>query len=95
MANHLTVGVFESSPSLIYAVVIGQIEMGEAMGVKVIEPRGLRTEDEALEGWCMHLSGRTLEITNNEVGGLQHGIDSGRKEAVRATGFDALTHASV
>ena len=49
-------------------MVVGKVQVGEAIGTQAVEPLRVATEHEALEGGCVDGGGRALQIAHDKIG---------------------------
>lgn len=62
--------------SLVYRVVIGQVQVREPMFLQDQQPLRLRTEDEALEDRGLHPRRRTLQVAHDDMCRAQHAVNT-------------------
>ena len=62
--------------SLIYAVVIREVAMGDAVLVEDGKPSGFSAKVKALIDRCFDFGCRTFEVGNNELAAVEKGIDA-------------------
>ena len=88
-------GAHEPTPTLIYGVVVGEIEMSDAVMFQHVQPLRLGTKDETLEHWFVDFCGRTLKISHDVVSLGEQRVDGRGKESVGPKIFDAQPYAAV
>jgi hypothetical protein len=81
--------------ALVDGVVVGQVEVGDAVLAQGVKPLGLGSEDEALLDWGLDLGGRALEIAHHDLGGTEHGVDAIREEMADSVTFYHPAHPTV
>jgi hypothetical protein len=78
--KYVTPGVDESLAPLVDGVVVGEVQVGDAVLAEGVEPLGFSPEDKTLEDGRLYLGGRTFEIAHNDLCRLEHGIDTIREQ---------------
>ena len=76
MKIDLGFGIGESPSALVYSVVVGQVQVGDAVLLQGMQPFRLCAEDELFEDGCLDFRGRALEIAYHHLGGTEHGVDA-------------------
>ena len=88
-------GVHQSRASLVDAVIVGQVEMGDVMLAEHGEPFGFCTENEFLEVWLNGLGGRAFQVAHHVIRLTEQRIDAFREKTLNADMFNALADATV
>ena len=88
-------GVHQSRTSLVYAVIVGQVEMGDVMLAERGEPFRLSTKNEFLEVWLNGLGGRAFQVAHYVIRLAEQRIDAFREKALNADMFNTLADAAV
>ena len=88
-------GVHKSRTSLVDAVIVGQVEMGDVMLAERGEPFGLSTKNEFLEVRLDGLGSRALQIAHHVIRLTEQRIDAFREKALNADMFNTLSDAAV
>lgn len=88
-------GVHQSRASLVYAVIVGQVEMGDVMLAERGEPFGFCTENEFLEVRLDGLGSRAFQVAHHVVRLTEQRIDTFREKALDAGVFNALADSTV
>ncbi len=68
--------VHQSLAPLIDSVIVGQIQVSDAVLSQGVEPFGLTSEDVTLEDGRLNLCGRTLQIANDQLRTTKHGVNT-------------------
>ena len=76
-------------------MVVGQIEMGEAVGTQSLQPLRLGAEHELLHHRRFKRSGRAFQIPHHKVGTAEQGIRPRVEDALYAVAFYLPTHTPV
>ena len=92
---HLLPGVGESLAALVDAVVVGQVEVGDAMAPQGGQPFRLAAEDIDFLHGSLYLGDRALQIGHHNVGGMEERVDTGAEEGVDPLVADKLAHTPV
>ena len=87
--------VAKSRPPLVDTVVVGHVQVGEAMLAEAVEPFGLCAEDEALHDGCLNLRGRAFQIAHDNLRLTEHGVDTRRKQGVNSVMVNNLPYSAV
>ncbi len=87
--------VHQSRTSLVYAVIVGQIEVSDVMLAERGEPFGLSTENEFLEVWLNGLGSRTFQVAHHIIRLTEQRIDTFREKVLDADMFNTLADSTV
>jgi hypothetical protein len=68
-------GVDQSLSPLVDGVVVGEVQVGNAVSLQYIEPFWLSTKDELLEDGGFDAGGGTFEVADNHLRSTKHGVD--------------------
>lgn len=74
----------ESLAPLIDAVIVGEVQVGDAMTMQDWQPRRLASEAETLEDRRLHLGGRAFEIGNDDVGCCKKAVNLPCKKQINS-----------
>ena len=88
-------GVHQSRTSLVDAVIIGQIEMGDVMLAERGEPFRLSAENEFLEVRLDGLGSRAFQVAHHVIRLTEQRIDTFREKALNADMLNTLADAAV
>ena len=88
-------GVHQSRASLIYAVIVGQVEMGDVMLVERGEPFGLSTKNEFLEVRLYGFRGRAFQVAHHVVRLTEQRIDAFGEKTLDADMLNTLSDPAV
>ena len=88
-------GADESATSLIHGVVVGQVQVGDAVTSECAEPFRIATKYILLYGRCVDLGSGTFQVTHHDVAVGEDGINLRCEKTVDADDVDALPHPSV
>ena len=69
--------------------------MGDAVLAEGVEPFWFGSEDITLEDGCLNLRGWTLEVADNDLCRLKHGVDTIRKQMADSVMLYHATHPAV
>ena len=93
--DDIPIGIHKSLAPLVYRVVVGEIQMGDAVLFQRIEPFGLCAEDELLEDGCLDLCGGAFEIAHDDLGRTKDGVDAIREQMVDSVMIDDSAHPAI
>ena len=88
-------GVHQSRTSLVDAVIVGQVEMGDVMLAERGEPFRLSTEYEFLEVRLYGLGSRAFQVAHHVIRLTEQRIDAFREKALDADMFNTLSDPAV
>ena len=88
-------GVHQSRTSLIYAVIVGQVEMSDVMLAERGEPFRLSAKNEFLEVRLDGLGSRTFQVAHHVIRLTEQRIDAFREKALNADMFNTLADSTV
>jgi len=88
-------GAFQSSSPLVNGVVIGQIQVGDAVSPQVKEPFRVSTEHKLLHGWRADVSSRALQVAHNNVAVGKYGVYLWCEEVVNSLRLNLSPHATI
>ena len=88
-------GVHQSRASLVDAVIVGQVEMGDVMLAERGEPFRFCTEYEFLEVRLYDFRGRALQVAHHVIRLTEQRIDAFREKAFDADMLNTLADAAV
>ena len=63
--DDIPIGIHKSLAPLVDRVVVGEVQVGDAMLFQRVEPFGLCAEDELFEDGCLDLRSRAFEIASS------------------------------
>ena len=88
-------GTHQPLPTLVHAMIVGQIEVSKTMFAQRFKPFRFASEDEFLMDWRFHLSGRTFQIADDKIGSTQQGVHPFRKERLHTLRLNLTPHSTV
>ena len=94
-SKDVTFCIKQSLASLVDGVVIGEVQVGNAVLAEGVEPLGFSPEDKTLEDGRLYLGGRTFEIAHNDLCRLEHGIDTIREQMADSVLVYRFSHPAV
>ena len=76
-------------------MVVGEIQVGDAVLFQRVEPFGLCAEDELFEDGCLDLRSRAFEIAHDDLGRTKDGVDAIREQMVDSVMIDDSAHPAI
>ena len=80
--DDIPIGIHKSLAPLVDRVVVGEVQVGDAMLFQRVEPFGLCAEDELFEDGCLDLRSRAFEIAHDDLGRTKDGVNAIREQMV-------------
>ena len=93
--SYILPSVFQSPPSLVNAVVVGKVEVGEAVPAQYVQLNGIAAEDEPFVVGLPDFRCRALQVSHHDLAAVQQRVNGRCKEPVEAEAVDGLPNAAV